>query len=395
MITVNAAKAILAEQDFPRTTVRLPLPLAVGRVLAENVYASCDIPAFNQSSMDGYAFKFADWQGQALQLNGVLPAGHAEPASIGAGQAARIFTGAPLPEGADTVVMQEQTNVSGQQLQILQKGLKAGDNMRPPGSEIRNGELAMGKDLPLTPAAAGFLAGTGCAEVSVYKSPSVAIIITGDELQQPGVPLLPGQVYEASSTTLRMALTEMGITDIALHFTKDDPAATQHTLHNALTMADVVLLTGGVSVGDYDFVVQAAARCGVQQLFHRVQQRPGKPLYAGRKGNQPVFGLPGNPSSVLTCFYQYVWPVLRRLTGHSDQLRTTQAALRSSHQKNHPLTHFLKAYYNDGKVQILNAQESYRMRSFAVANCFVALDETAKTYEENDIVNIYLLPTYE
>jgi molybdopterin molybdotransferase len=193
---------------------------------------------------------------------------------------------------------------------------------------------------------------------------------------------------------LSIALREMGMTDIQLYFAKDDPDETVSALEKALRACDVVLLTGGVSVGEYDFVVPAAERCGVYQLFHRIKQRPGKPLYAGRKDNQPVFGLPGNPSSVLTCFYEYVWPVLRKLTGHDHQLKTLTVPLSAPHKKPHQLKHFLKGYYTDGRVTILPGQESYRMRSFATANCLVVLDEPPHEYQENDLVNIHLLPVY-
>lgn len=385
----------MEDQEFERKVSRKPLVDAVGLVLADNVYARTDIPSFDQSSMDGYAFRFGDWQpGNTLKVVGKLPAGHSGGLQLQAGEAARIFTGAPLPGGADTVVMQEQTEIQGDLLNILQTGLQQDDNKRTRGAEIRDGELALEKGNLITAGAAGFLAGTGCYEVAVYDMPSVAVVVTGDELQQPGQALPYGQVYEASSTMLRIALREMGITDIQLYFAKDDPEETVAALDNALRLCDVVLLTGGVSVGEFDFVVPAAARCGVQQLFHRIKQRPGKPLYAGRKGNRPVFGLPGNPSSVLTCFYEYVWPVLRRLTGHGHQLKVLAVPLSAPHHKINQLTHFLKGYYADGRVTILPAQDSYRMRSFATANCLVALDEAAQPYQENDLVNIHLLPVY-
>lgn len=396
MISVTEAKAILKQQTFQRKTARIPLPGAAGLVLAEDVYAKTDIPGFDQSSMDGYAFGFAGWQpGQSLRVTGKLPAGHPGGLTLAPGEAARIFTGAPLPEGADTVVMQEQTTAAGSVLDIQQTGLQRGDNMRPRGTDIRNGDLALEKGTMIGPGAAGFLASTGCDEVTVYIPPKIAVVITGDELQQPGAPLSFGQVYEASSTMLRIALAEMGLTDITLLYTRDDADATTDTLNAALQAADVVLLTGGVSVGEYDFVVQAAGRCGVQQLFHRIKQRPGKPLYAGRKNNQPVFGLPGNPSSVLTCFYEYVWPLLRHLTGHNDTLKTLTVPLAVAHHKPHQLTHFLKGNYENGRVTILTGQESYRMRSFATANCLVVLDEPMRLYEENELVDIHLVPVYE
>jgi len=393
IISVSEAKAILDAQVFERRISNRVLAEAIGCVLAQDIHARVDVPAFSQSSMDGYAFAFDGWQpATQLAVRDVIAAGHPEQVKINLGEAARIFTGAPLPEGADTVVMQEQTLETDGQLDILQQDLKKGDNMRLRGAEIRSGELALPEGTLLTPAAIGFLAGVGYHEVPVYAAPRVAIVVTGDELQQPGAPLKHGQVYEASSVMLRGALVQLGISDITVYQAKDDPEETVAVLESALRNADAVLLTGGVSVGAYDFVVQAATRCGVKQLFHKILQRPGKPLFAGRKDNQPVFGLPGNPSSVLTCFYEYVWPVLRHITGHNDQLVALRAPLAVAHDKNNRLTHFLKGEYRDGRVTILPAQESYRMRSFAVANCLVVLGEAMRKYEENEPVDIHLLP---
>ncbi|SEL13343.1 molybdopterin molybdotransferase MoeA [Parapedobacter koreensis] len=395
IISVAEAKAILNAQAFERKTVRKSLPEAVGQVLAEDVCAQVDVPAFDQSSMDGYAFTFADWKpGVTLAVVGKIPAGASGQLAVGMGEAARIFTGAPLPEGTDTVVMQERTEEISGQLRIDQVDLKQGDHTRTRGAEINRGEVALVQGMPLTAAAIGFLAGVGCDQVVVYALPTVALVITGDELQQPGKPLLHGEVYEASSSMLRAALAQMGIADVQVYYAEDTLEGTIKVLDTALQVSDVVLLTGGVSVGEYDFVVQAASRCGVQQLFHRVRQRPGKPLYAGRKANQPIFGLPGNPSSVLTCFYQYVWPQLRKLTGHNDTLTALRVPLAAAYDKHNQLTHFLKGVYRDGYATILPAQESYRMRTFAVANCLVVLDEAMRHYDANELVDIHLLPSY-
>lgn len=395
MISVTEAKDILHRVTLVPKIMRCALPEAIGYILAEDIYALTDIPAFNQSSMDGYAFAFADWQSnQELQVVAAVPAGRGDRLVLRKGEAARVFTGAPLPEGADTVVMQEVTEVQQNRLTIQQPALQRGDNFRPQGSEIREGEPALPAGTPVTASAIGFIAGMGHQQVVVYAPPAVTIIITGDELQTPGEPLQYGQVYEASSFMLRAALTQMGITHINVLYAADNLSATVTALQQALQGADIVLLTGGVSVGDFDFVVKATEQCGVQQLFHRVKQRPGKPLYAGVKGLVTVFGLPGNPSSVLTCFYQYVWPLLRRCMGQQPALTQLQVPLAAQHYKPHQLTHFLKGHYHNGSVTVLAAQESYRMRSFAVANCFVALEEPSRQYEAQEQVTIFLLPNY-
>lgn len=395
MISVTEARALVEGIALQQKTKRCPLPQVIGSVLAEDIYAPLDIPAFHQSSVDGYAFSFAHWQGQqSIPVALRVPAGRSDQLTLKPGEAARVYTGSPLPEGADTVVMQEMIQVQENHIQILPHPLQKGDNFRPRGSEIEKGALALPAGTVITASAIGFLAGLGYEDAPVYSAPSIAVIITGDELQQPGKPLQYGQVYEASSYMLQAVLQEMRMGMPAVYHVKDDLAATIATLKTALETADMVLLTGGVSVGDFDFVARAVEACGVVKLFHRVKQRPGKPLFAGTKGAQVVFGLPGNPSSVLTCFYQYVWPLLRRSMGQPNQLIQLVAPLSAGHKKPHALTHFLKGSYSNGSVTILTAQESYRMKSFAVANCFVELDESARDYEAGELVNVTLLPHY-
>ena len=395
LISVTEAKAILEQQSFPRRIVQLPLLHAVGYTVAEDIFSPIDIPSFNQSSMDGYAFAFADLGTvDEFTVKKVLAAGSSERFSVSAGEAVRIFTGAALPQGTDTVIIQEQTMPSGDGVQFLHKDLKQGDNNRLQGSDIKAGQIAMPALSILNEGAIGFLAGLGITKVNVIARPSVALVITGDELQEPGLPLQFGQVYEASSAMLRAALLQMGITNVKVFYARDIMEDTVSAIREALTSSDIVLITGGVSVGDYDFVVRAAQQCSVEQLFHKVRQRPGKPLFAGRRGDQPVFGLPGNPSSVLTCFYQYVWPLLRTLMGSQPSLTTLTVPLTDPYEKKHLLTHFLKGRYQAGVVTILPGQESYRMRSFAVANCLVVLDETARVFAKGEQVTIYLLPVY-
>ncbi|HEY5772972.1 MAG TPA: molybdopterin-binding protein, partial [Chitinophagaceae bacterium] len=172
----------------------------------------------------------------------------------------------------------------------------------------------------------------------------------------------------------------------------DKPEIITDTLKKALQQSDVVLLTGGISVGDYDFVLQAATECGVEKLFHKIKQRPGKPLYFGKRENKLVFGLPGNPSSVLTCFYQYVIPALVKLSKREIGLITIKVPLAKVFQKNTGLTHFLKGFYDGKTVAPLDAQESYRLSSFAKANCLIQIDEDITSLKEGELVNVYLFP---
>ncbi|HEX6427460.1 MAG TPA: gephyrin-like molybdotransferase Glp [Niastella sp.] len=393
MISVTEAKNMIRANAKALAPVTIPLQQAAGRVLASDVFALTDIPAFDQSAMDGYALSFAGLQlHKTLTIQGEVPAGAPELFLLEGNQAMRIFTGAAVPAGADTVVMQEKVQADNGQLYILDEQLKSGLNVRLKGSEIKAGELVLSKGQKLTPAAVGFLATTGVAEVSVYPTPVMSIIVTGNELQQPGNSLLHGQVYECNSFQLRAALQQLQIEAVPVFEAKDDPQTVKDIIQNALDNSDVVLLTGGVSVGNYDFVPEAAAACGVTTLFHKLKQRPGKPLFVGKKKDKWVFGLPGNPSSVLTCFYEYVIPALEELMQLKPVLKTIQVPLAKAYSKTAVLTFFLKGYYDGQTVVPLDAQESYRLRSFAMANCLVCLPEEKMDYQEGEEVEIHLLP---
>ena len=391
MISVQQAKKLIQEHSIALTPIQIQLSDAAGHTLAQDIYASCDIPAFRQSSMDGYAVKFEENISE-LSLAGEMAAGSDQENTINQGEAYRIFTGAPLPNGADTVIMQEKVTIEGNRIFLNDPNLEAGLNAREKGSEISTGEIAMTRGNLLTPAALGFLAGIGTTWISVYPKPRVAIILTGNELQKPGLPLNFGQVYESNSYALTAALKQAGIADIEVLEAKDELKTLTEVLKAALKTNDMVLLTGGVSVGDYDFVIEAAVQCDVQQIFHKVKQKPGKPLYFGTKQQQLIFGLPGNPSSVLSCFYNYVLPAIAVLSNTSSKIQQLEAALTSPYQKPAGLTHFLKGRYDAGKATPLGAQESYRLSSFAQANCLICLEEEKTAFNAGDKVSLFLLP---
>jgi molybdopterin molybdotransferase len=394
MIDVAAAKELVKKHTCLLSPVLRSVQDATGLVLAADIYARYDIPPFNQSSMDGYAFAYKDWElKNNLTIQGEVAAGSTSNLSISPKQAVRIFTGAAVPAGADTVVMQEKTEIKDNELIIGDQQLKRGTNVRPKGSEIKAGDLALSKENILSPAAVGFLSGMGITEVTVYRKPSIQIIVTGKELQEPGKQLAYGQVYESNSFALRAVLQQFHLNEIRIEWVDDNPGLIEKSLHNALQNADLVLLTGGISVGDYDYVLQAANACGVEKIFHRVKQRPGKPLFFGKKDERLVFGLPGNPSSVLTCFYEYVLPSIENMMGFKkSSIGREMSALTHDYVKSAGLTHFLKGNYAQGRVTPLEAQESYRMSSFARANCLIYLEEDKEEWKSGDSVEVHLLP---
>jgi molybdopterin molybdotransferase len=393
MISVQEAQELITASVTPLAPVHCSLSNAAGKALAAAVFATVNIPAWPQSSMDGYAFAFKDLQqGKPLQVTTTIAAGSNNTIALEAGTAARIFTGAPIPNGADTVVMQEKTSITGTDLIITDETIRQGLNVRLCGSEIIAGELAMSAGTLLVPAAIGFLAGIGVNEVMVYPQPSVSIIVTGNELQAPGTILEKGQVYESNSYQLAAALQQLQLHTITIYEAADNLETVTNILNTALAQSDVVLLTGGVSVGDYDFVVAAANKAGVKQVFHKIKQKPGKPLFFGTKGHQLVFGLPGNPGSVLTCFYEYVEMALRQMAHNSSCIKKIKVPMQVAYKKNAGLTHFLKGWYNIQAVMPLQAQESYRLRSFANANCLIKIEEDITFCTEGDFVEIHLLP---
>jgi molybdopterin molybdotransferase len=391
MISVNEARSIIQKNVKPLSPRNVPLIDANGLVVAENIFAHTDIPAYAQSSMDGYAFKFSE-KNNILSVSGEMAAGTSKPITIGERQAARIFTGAPLPFGADTVVMQENTMVNGGQLTIRDHQLTQGGNVRARGAEIKKGDMAVAANTRLTTGAIGFLGGIGIAEVSVFPPPDVTVILTGNELRAPGHALQFGEVYDANSLMLTVALQQAGIKNVHLLRATDDVQSVQTCLEKALQQSAMVLVTGGVSVGDYDFVVEATTRCNVERHFHKVRQKPGKPLFFGTQGEKLVFGLPGNPSSALTCFYIYVLPAIASMLQVKTDDRIISAQLNADYTKSTRFTQFLKASVANGRVRLLPAQESFRLHSFVQANCLAELTEEKENYCAGDTIRVYMLP---
>jgi molybdopterin molybdotransferase len=390
LVSVNQARALIAASLSRIRPAYRDLSRSLGMVMAEDIFSPLDIPAFDQSSMDGYAV-YADDIRRPLVVQGVIAAGHAQPEALQRNHAMRIFTGAPLPDGADTIVMQEKVTVHSSGIQITDTDIEKGTHVRKRGSELKKDELVLRKGTVITAAVVGLLASLGIKALRVYPRLTIRIIATGNELQIPGQPLQPGQVYESNVFFLKAALKPFADNLGTVLYVQDNLEIIEHALSTAIHHSDLVILTGGVSVGDYDFVRQAADRVGVHCKFHRVKQKPGKPLYFGTKENTIIFGLPGNPASVVSCFYEYVLPAVRYML-HLPQEEPISGTLKNDFTKVKGLTQFLKAFIENGEVDILEAQESYRLRSFSVANCLVSLDEKKLSYDKGETVMVRMLP---
>jgi molybdopterin molybdotransferase len=374
--------------------IQIPLTEANGYTLAEAIFSPIDFPSFEQSAMDGYALRYEDIEKfDTLKLSGVQQAGNTtSELNLLQGETIRIFTGSKLPQGADTVVMQEKVILDGNLIRINDNALQLGSNVRPKGSQTKIGTQVARIGNTLKPMFSSFLAGLGITEVTVFSKPTVSIINTGKELIPTGNELLQGQVYESNSIGLKHALENFDIQVISIAHCDDIESELIKQIQLALNQSDILILTGGVSVGDYDFVAPCLAKCDVTQLVHKVKQKPGKPFYLGQKNQQLIFGLPGNPASTMTCFYMYVLPALQKIMGQSNiGLQVVSAKLTNTYTKKSGLTHFVKSYINEEGVEILGHQESYKMNTFALANAIVELDEQTEIVQQGDWVKVHLL----
>lgn len=389
MISVQRAFNLIAQEVSPMASVEIPIELANGLVVAETIYSPENVPAFSQSSMDGYAFAY-DENIVSYQLVGEMAAGSSTPFHLNPGEAVRIFTGAAVPFNADTVLMQEKALVQAGKLKILDDQLKKGNNVRQIGSEIAKGDKAVEKGTALKPAVIGFLASMGISKVKVYPNPKVAVVVTGNELVSPGGNLEYGQLFESNSFTLTAALKQMGIQDVTVVEVKDDLDQLHTVLSQIIEAHDLVLISGGVSVGDYDFTLKALELSEVKTIFYKVKQKPGKPLLFAVKSDTVIFGLPGNPASVLTCFYEYVLPAISKMTLRKLALQSQKAILQNDYSKPEGMTHFLKAKYQDNLVSLGTGQESYKLSSFAEANCLAIFPAEVSKITSGETIEVHL-----
>lgn len=315
LISVDEALARVLARAEVLPAERVPVGRAAGRVSAATTISSVDVPPFRSSSMDGYAVRAADLPG-TLAIVGCAAAGRPSPLSVDVGQAIEISTGAVVPDGADTVVPVERVEIRGDTVAIPEP-VPTRDNIREPGGDVRAGSTLVSPGDVLTPARLGALAACGIESVTVHRVPHVAIVVTGTELRPPGETLASGQIYESNGVMLAAVLEAAGASVVRLAATEDTEEAHAASLEEALA-ADVVVTSGGVSVGPHDLVRRVQARLGVVEVFWGVAMRPGKPLAFGCRGRTLVFGLPGNPVSALVGSLLFVRPALLALTGHPD-----------------------------------------------------------------------------
>lgn len=391
MISIEDAINAVKNQTFKLLAEeKKPVERANNYFLSKDVISPINMPPFRQSAMDGYALFLHD--DLDYTLIDEVKAGDDHQPILKSGEAIRIFTGAAVPDTANAIMMQEKVTVNGKKIKI-ENQISKGHNIRPLGEQVKKGDIALKKDTKLTPAGIGYLTSLGIKDVSVYKKPSVAIVTTGNELIEPGQALKHGQIYESNSKMLQSVLYSLKFYDISLHKVEDDYNQTINTLKTVIQDNDLVLITGGISVGDYDFVGKALNNLSVDEVFYKVKQKPGKPLFFGKKEGTSVFALPGNPAAALSCFYIYVYTALQNMMGRKIvELPRVQAKSVSNFIKKGDRPQFLKAIHNNGEVEILEGQNSSMLQTFALSNALVFIPSDVTNIKINDNVKTILLP---
>ena len=394
MLEESEARLRILEQVQPGPVMWLPLELGLDQLLAQDIVGVLDSPPFDNSSMDGYAVKASEAaSGSVLSVGDeIQSAGLDRDLELSKGGAIRIFTGAPIPAGADAVIMQEEVVRDGGRVTVIE-GVVEGENIRRRGGDVCAGQCLLDAGSTVTPARIGLLASQGISEIPVHSRPLVQIVTTGDELVEAGIPLLPGEIYNSNGPLLQSAVTRAGGVASTSHAV-DQIEELQEKIGQALSTADILVIAGGVSVGERDFVREVLSNLGVVTDFWRVRVKPGKPFVFGCHENGTlVFGLPGNPVSAFVTFSLFVKPVIQRLLGHrfddvTESLETGIAAEIMTNDGDRP--HYLRGIQQGNQVRLSGTQQSHAIFGLSKANCLVRL-EPQVTIKVGEAVEIWAI----
>ena len=402
MISVEAALEIILSEIKPLGLERTSILLTLGRVLGEDIYASVDNPPWDNSAMDGYALRASDTKGASrakpviLRIIEDLPAGYVAKKSVKRGETVRIMTGAPIPRGADAVVMVEDTErleVRGKRLEVkIFREAKIRDNIRRAGEDFKKGALVLKKGTAIRAAEVAMLATVGKPNVCVYQRPKVAVLSTGDELVEIEETPSNGKIVNSNSYAISAQIKACGAVPVQLGIARDAKKDLMDKLSYGLA-SDCILSSGGVSVGDFDFVKDVLKEMGSEMRFWKVAIKPGKPLAFGIINNKPVFGLPGNPVSAMVAFEQFVRPAILKMMGVRNIFRKSLTALlTSSLKKKAGRMHFIKAVLEEKKGQFyatpLEGQGSGILSSMVMANSLIILPEDAEDAAKGSKVKV-------
>ncbi|HLG22818.1 MAG TPA: gephyrin-like molybdotransferase Glp [Candidatus Manganitrophaceae bacterium] len=400
MITVEQAQKIILSEIRPLGAEKVLLSQSLGRTLAEDIFSPLDHPPWNTSAMDGYAVQWTDTQKASrstprkLKIIEEIPAGAMPQKKVGPGEASKIMTGAPTPEGADAVVKVEETERSGGEVSIFEAA-EAGDFIRRKGEAVRSGDLILKKGIRIRPADIAMMASIGKSVVPVYQQPRVAILSTGDELADLDEPRGPNKILNSNGYGLAAQVTDAGGVPISLGIARDTKEDLIEKLRGGLH-ADFILASGGVSMGDYDFVRDVLVELGAEMKFWKVAMKPGQPLAFGVISGKPAFGLPGNPVSAMVSFEQFVRPAILLASGRNEIFRPIIHATLEEEIKKHPgKRHFMRAIVTvqngEYRVRTTGDQDSHILLSLVKANALMILPEAGDRHKAGEKVAIRLL----
>lgn len=381
-------------------TERIPIQDSLGRVLGEDVYSNLFLPPWNNSAMDGYAVRWENVKNASnenpakLNVVGDIRAGLLPDKSVGDGEAIRIMTGAPVPEGADTVIRVEDTKTEEKIVSIF-KANRQGENIRKRGENVKKGDLVLTKGTSIGPGQLGSMAMVGKPVVTVYRRPVVTIMSTGDELADFDEDLTENKIPNSNSYAVASQVLEAGAIPHVLGIARDNKESLREKIGQGLS-GDIMIVSGGVSVGDYDFVKDILKEYGIDMKFWTVGIKPGHPIAFGLVGDKPIFGLPGNPVSTMVTFEVFARPALQKMCGHTSLFRPVVDAIAEDEFSDRPgRTHYVRSLvrYQDGKyyVKSTGSQGSGILMSMAYANCFMILPADKEKILAGETVKVQLL----
>ncbi len=396
MIPLEEARTYVLDRCSRKEPIFTPVNDAFGLVTAVDVIAKESIPPFANTAMDGFAVRSSDVAVVPVQLRIIetIAAGYAPKLVVGSGEASRIMTGAPIPEGADAVVMVEKTSVKGDAVTI-EAAVQAGNHIRPAGDDVTSGQMVFARGTVLTAGHLGVLCSLGMSEIATYPRLRVGVMSTGDELVDDGGPLAPGQIRDSNRCTLISLLNGDGFVAVDLGLIPDDETAIESALLHGADHCDAVVTSGGVSMGDFDYVKAVLDRVG-DMRWMQIAIKPAKPLAFGTIGHTPVFGLPGNPVSSMVSYELFARPGLRTMMGFPEPIRTAIQGIAAESLMRHPdgKTHYSRvlARYENGRIRVRSVagQGSHMLTSMARSNALAVLPN-GDGCREGDVVDILLL----
>lgn len=392
MITFEQARELLIRNIKLNKITKVLVNNGINYIIVEDIHSPVDLPPYTTSAMDGYAIntEYISEIPSKLKVKGEVITGSLKKMKIDPEGAIKVYTGSILPEGADAVIEIERVKFSDNYI-ILNEKPKKWENVRFQGEEVKKGEKVLERGTKITPPVAAFLSIMGMKYVKVYRKPEISVVITGSEIVEPGRRLKLGQVYDANSTSLYTSLSELGIEPRIIRI-KDDFNEIRKAYKRAYRSSDMIIFSGGISVGEYDMVRILVEKENVNKIFYKVKQKPGKPLFFGEKGGKYIFGIPGNPASVLTCYYEYVLPAIKKMMGFKEIfLKEEEKFLFCDIKKKSDRLYFLRGKIDGDWVMPLKNQESHMLSSFALADCLILAPEGIEFIKKGEKVKIHRL----